>query len=136
MSHEAWAFILSCGCGFCAITLLGGRNAIRGGWLVNILSDVMWWVIFIGITGFCLWQTVSMRIRVFYLIGIALGGILAYFTLMKPMERLVGVIIKIVYKIIEFILKILLTPGRFLYKILIVHTMQKVCKNKGKGGRL
>ena len=54
-------------------------------------------------------------------IGLFTGVILYFSLLSKYFEHILKGIFKIIYKIFYLIFKILLTPARFLYKILLVY---------------
>lgn len=125
MSPEAWAFLLAILCGFFAIVLLGVRNAIDGGLVINIIADVIWWGVAFLMFVYCMWQTVAFEIRFFQIIGVGLGAILAHFTV----ERLIT---KFTRFLSGLIFKILLTPWAFLYKILVVPILRRIGLNRRK----
>ena len=58
----------------------------------------------------------AFQLRWYMFLGLFLGGVIYFFVL----RRFVLFIIEKIMKIFDFIFKILLTPGRFLYKIIIM----------------
>lgn len=125
MSPQAWAFLLSVLCGFFAIVLLGVRNAIDGGFVVNIIADVIWWCVAFFLFAFCMWKTVAFELRFFQLIGVGIGAVLAHFTVERIMAKITRFLLRLIFKI-------LLTPWTFLYKILVVPILKTVSSNSRK----
>lgn len=58
-------------------------------------------------------------LRLYELIGVLLGGAIYFFVLSRAVRTVMELIFKILRKIIVLFLKIVLTPPRFLYKILL-----------------
>lgn len=125
MTPEAVSLILSAGCGAIAIILLGIRNAIHGGMLINILADILWWLVSLGLFVLCMWETVDFRVRFFHIIGFGTGAVLAYFTVGRIVTVFAGWLFRVIFKI-------LLTPWAFLYKIVIVLISKVVGSNSRK----
>lgn len=125
MTPEVISLALSAGCGAVAVVLLGIRNAIRGGLIINILADALWWIISLGMFVFCMWETVDFRVRFFHIIGLILGGVVTYFTIGRFVTVFAGWLFRVIFKI-------LLTPWAFLYKIVIVLISKIISSNSGK----
>lgn len=125
MTPEVISLILSVGCGVTAVILLGIRNAIRGGMIINIFADVLWWIVSLGLFMFCMWETVDFRVRFFHIIGVGLGVTMAYFTICRFVTAFAGWLFRLIFKI-------LLTPWAFLYKIVIVLINKIIGSNSRK----
>ena len=89
---------------------------------VNI-SDIIFWVLTFLISVQAFYRFSDGRLRIFLVIASFLGMILYFLTISSAIKYVFCVILQIFSKIIKFILKILLTPARFLYKILIVMSL-------------
>lgn len=68
----------------------------------------------------CLWIFGGGALRMFEVLGFAIGVILYILVLQRVFFRIFTVIFKNIFKIFDFIFQILLTPLKFLYKILLV----------------
>lgn len=128
MTPEMISLILSVGCGVAAIILLGIRNAIRGGYVVNILADVLWWFFSAGLFVYCMWETVDFRVRFFHIIGVGVGASLSYFTICRFVTTFVRWLFMVIFKF-------LLTPWTFLYKIVIALIIKVISSKSGKVAR-
>ena len=86
--------------------------------LKNLLDFFCW--IFAGVIflNFILFLT-NGEIRFFMILGLFLGVYFYYFLLSKPLKRLIFCFFSIFFDFFQIILKILLTPAHFLYKIII-----------------
>lgn len=133
MSGDAAAFLLSAACG--AVLLMiwdmfhGLRMVFFRGVFMNTILDAIWWICAAALPVICLWNTNFMRFRFFELFGAALGGILYHFTISQGVRAVFCVVFEVFLKIFKIILKILLTPALFLYKILLVvflHPIQHI----------
>lgn len=137
MSAETQMFIASILCGIAAILLwdifYGLRKVFFKGIVFNVLFDILWWYFTGTIFVRCMWNYGSMRLRFFVFLGSLIGAFLYYITLSGVLKRCFCKIFEIFYKIIQFILKILLTPAAFLYKILVVCIIKRIV-NKNKRG--
>lgn len=123
MRAELWAFLLSAACGAAMLLLwdiFGGmRRAFARGILINIILDTIWWFASVSAFLWCMWKTVALELRFFEGFAVVFGAAIYKFTLSRAAKRFFCFFFDIVLKIIRFILKILLTPALFLYKMLI-----------------
>ena len=90
-----------------------------------IVADVIFWCITLIFMWICLLAADNGRLRGYQLAGCILSGIIYFLTL----SSVIRFVFKNFFKIIKFFLKILLTPARFLYKILyraFVFVIQKI----------
>lgn len=87
------------------------------------LTDIIFWIFSCAACFACIYYT-GGELRFYIFAAIIIGSFLYFLTL----SRLVSGIFVNFFKIIRFILKILLTPVRFLYKILIRVTYFFKCK--------
>ncbi len=125
MTPEVFSLLLAVGCGFTAMILLGIRNAIRGGLVINVLADVLWWVVALGMFVFCMWKSVNFSVRFYHIIGVGTGAVLSYFTIGRFVSVFAGWLFRVIFKI-------LLTPWAFLYKIVIVLISKIIGSNSRK----
>ena len=136
MSADAAAFLLSIFCGaalLCLWDILHGiRAAFFKGIFMNAVLDVFWWVCVAALPLWCFWNTNSMSIRFYEAIGAAGGALIYHIALSKPMRACFCVVFALIRKIFELFFKILLTPARILYKILIVPFLRAVKKTRVK----
>ena len=130
MTAEMYAFISAIACGMLSVILWNVtealRNSIRAKAVINGFLDVIWWVVVSVVFCICMWEIISLKIRAFEFIGVGIGAILCHITLARPIRFVCGKIFGFFFKIIQFIFKILLTPGAFLYKILVVDKISKL----------
>ena len=133
MIGEAYAFLASVLCGMFAVAVWCGAESIRNvfcvGRFASAVLDIMFWTVVTVFFCYSLWVTVNLRIRFFEFIGVGIGAFFCYITLGKCLCFIFTGILSIFLKIIQFILKILLTPCKFLYKILVEE--KNVKKKKG-----
>ena len=136
MTGEGYALGASVMSGIFAVVLWAFFDALRKtakrNTVLDILCDTAWIAMTMGVFCAAVWYTANMRFRGFMFIGVAVGGILAYFVIFPVLVRLFSLFFKIFFKIIKFIFKILLTPAFFLYKILVVSFFGKLCPKKRK----
>ncbi len=130
MTAEMYAFISAIACGMLSVILWNVtealRNSMRAKAVINGFLDVIWWVVVSVVFCICMWEIISLKIRAFEFIGVGIGAILCHITLARPIRFVCGKIFGFFFKIIQFIFKILLTPGAFLYKILVVDKISKL----------
>ena len=123
MSGELTAFALSAACGASVLLLWdfmhGMRHTFVRGIAGNIILDIAWWFISVSAFLWCLWETVALKLRFFEAFAAAGGAVLYHFTVSPVLRHCFCVFFDIISKIFQFIFKILLTPARFLDKILI-----------------
>lgn len=136
MTAELWAFAAAVVCGVLAVVLWNAAEAFKNVFgaraAAEYVSDILWWICVCSVFCICMWQILNLRIRFFEFIGVGLGAFLCAVTISAPVKYLFGLFFEIILKIIQFILKILLTPWTFLYKILIV---EKLGKNRSETGK-
>ncbi len=111
-----------CGCG--AVAIWDAFSALRkavgakgaAGFVLDMLSPVSFAV--------CVWCAILYiadgSTRCYEFICIAAGALLYILTVKRLVYRLFYIVFLNIFKFILLILKILLTPGRFLYKMLCV----------------
>ncbi len=143
MTKEAYALIASALCGAGSVMLYDVFRAIRlsvkqNGFFV-FLEDVIFWCVCTAAMWNCLWRFNNGEVRAFEIAGFVIGALLYILTLQKLFFVLFKVIFKNIFKFIHLIFQILLTPPKFLYKILLVplcaklkHTMGKTVVGKDK----
>lgn len=97
------------------------------------LSDVLFCASAMFIILACVWNLNSGIFRFYEIVGMLLGAILYFSTLSKWILRIFIFIFEKILKLGKIILKILLTPLSFLYKILVVPIREKIRKDSGSG---
>lgn len=71
------------------------------------------------------------EMRLYWIMCVGIGAALYVFTIKSAMYRLFCVIFQNIFKFLYFILKILLTPARFLYKMIYVGLYTHTHNKKG-----
>lgn len=135
MTGELYALIFSILFGVGAVLLWGVFDVLRTilkNTFWDFIFDVCWWVLAASSFCVCMWHTVNMELRAFEFFGIVIGAVFGGFLLLKPVKRIFTIILGGILKIIQFILKILLTPCVFLYKILVVRIIGVLCSKRRK----
>ncbi len=107
--------------------LHGLRHSFFRGVFPNFLLDTAWWIFAASCFVGCTWYANHMELRAFIWASLFIGAVLYHITLSRAARMLFCSIFDIFLKIIKFILKILLTPAVFLYKILLV-PFAGICK--------
>lgn len=112
------------------------RRATGGNRLLTALTDALFWIAAVSGMWACVIRYYDGRARMFEFLAALMGLSLYFITISKPIEGVFYAVIENILKFLKFILKILLTPALFLYKII------GVCLNKiytavkrGKEGR-
>lgn len=118
ITHELYSFsyIVIASCIVCVVFDFFRElfKTCRTSVAVNSILDILFWIFCIIFMWVCLLSSNDGKLRSYQIIGGVLGGIL-YFLSISPVMCL---IFRNIFKFLQFILKILLTPVRFLYKIL------------------
>ena len=108
------------------------RAAGKNGAFMTAAEDIC----FCAVTAFavwkCLWIFGSGELRLFEILGFAIGAILYILLLQKVILKIFTVIFKNIFKFLHFISQILLTPLRFLYKILLVPLYLRLVRRSKK----
>lgn len=139
MTPELVEFLASIVLGALCMLLWDALGAIRltlhAGALLNALFDIAWWVLSASALCIVSAKTNNMQLRAFVFIALLGGGFLYHITLSTPLKKLFCVLIDTIFKILGIIFKILLTPGHFLYKILLRVFIKSPDYGSMKGGR-
>lgn len=124
MNREIYALIAVTVCGGAVVMLFDVFRAIRAAVKSNAVltaaEDIAFWIISIYMVSRCLWEFNNGELRFFEAAGFVIGAVLYILLLQKGILRIFTVIFKNIFKFIHLICQILLTPPRFLYKILLV----------------
>ena len=130
MTGEVYALIASVLCGAGAVMLFDMLRAIRLSVKQNnffvIIEDTFFWCVCITGMWNCLWHFNNGAVRAFEIIGFLIGALLYILILQKLFFILFKAVFKNIFKFIHLIFQILLTPPRFLYKILLVPLCTKI----------
>lgn len=101
--------------------LRGLRLAARPGAIAAGITDMLFWAFSAALIWFFIMEYGGGRPRFFEAVGIGCGCILYFMTVSAAAVKIFYAVFENIFKFIGFILKILLTPGRFLYKIIYVY---------------
>ena len=118
---EAFMLALLSGAASMALwdVLYGLRRAMIRGMIGNFFLDTLWWAVTVLLFLGTVWQVTEWRLRFFEVFAWVMGAALWHFTLRRLIRRGSELVFGIFLKIISIFFKILLTPARFLYKILL-----------------
>ena len=130
MTGEVYALIASVLCGAGAVMLFDMLRAIRLSVKQNnffvIIEDTFFWCVCITGMWNCLWHFNNGAVRAFEILGFGIGALLYILILQKLFFIIFKAVFKNIFKFIHLIFQILLTPPRFLYKILLVPLCTKI----------
>lgn len=118
----ALAAMTACG-GACAAmfdVFRAVRRVKHHGKVMTAAEDFFFCVLAAAMIWKCLWVFGGGELRLFEVLGFAIGIILYILLLQRVFFWIFTVIFKNIFKFFDFIFQILLTPLRFLYKILLV----------------
>ena len=134
MVQEVYALFGMVITGFAAGILFDVLYAIRSSIKIPAaVTDALFWIVSIaGVASAFIYFNNSV-IRGFEIIGLIIGVILYFLTISRPVKRCFMGIFKFFFKKVQFICKILLTPLRFLYKMLYIEYFLKLKKGKNNG---
>lgn len=104
----------------------GVHRLMRGHDVTVIITDALYWFIVTAGVIYYLLAVNNMAIHLYEILGTAIGAALYILMLSPYIYRFFAVIIEKTAKIIRYILKILLTPLKFLYKISIAFLFSKL----------
>ncbi len=123
MAREVYSLLALTLTGFFMSLLYDVLRAIRRTVSFNMLSiwisDFLYWIFVCGFIAYIMLITDDGRVNVYEICGIIIGAVLYYNTISTFIVKLLSLVFKKTLKIICLFLKIVLTPIRFLYKILI-----------------
>ena len=130
--HEILALACVGAAGVCASDII---RALRcGSHAVGFIGGILDFVS-IAIGGVALWLALLFiahgEMRMHWFMCVAAGAALYVFTIKSVVYRLFCVIFQNIFKFLHFILKILLTPARFLYKMIYVGLYTHIRNKKG-----
>lgn len=97
------------------------------------VTDVLFWLTAAAGMTAALMFFADGKLRGYEIVGAAVGAVLYFSTISTPVVRLFTVIFKIFFDKLRFICKILLTPPRFLYKMLCRVFISGAIKKDKKG---
>ena len=122
------AAFTACGGIVCLVfdIMRGLRRAIGERKICTHISDLIFWVTSAAVCMFCLWNFNSGEIRLFEFVGFSIGCVLYFLLLSAVVLKVFTLIFVNILKFMRFVLKILLTPAKFLYKIVIVIPIRHV----------
>lgn len=130
MNREIYALIAVTVCGGAVVMLFdvfrAVRAAVKSNAVLTAAEDIAFWIISIYMVTRCLWEFNNGELRFFEAVGFVIGAVLYILLLQKAILKIFTVIFKNIFKFIHLICQILLTPPRFLYKILLVPLYKKV----------
>ena len=130
MNYEVFVLLMMVASGALLGVIYDSVRAIKlfipFGRKVAIVTDFLYWVFVTLFVAYMLLVTNDGIIRAYEFCGIILGAVLYFFTVSRWILWLFKFILGNILKIFDFIFKILLTPLRFLDKILVVKIFKKL----------
>lgn len=136
MNKEIFALFALTLCGAAVAMLFDMFRAMRavgkGNAAATVLEDILFWIASIYIVAKCLWVFNNGELRFFEAVGFVIGIILYILLLQRIIFKIFKVIFVNIFKFIHLICQILLTPPRFLYKILLVPLYVRLKKHTAK----
>lgn len=122
VSGQLYVFLAMSVCGACSGVVFDIFRVIRKTFLCSnlttSLSDILFWLIISLGMFFSLFSISGGEIRWHEIIGVVLGSIIYFLTISRLFMALLGAVMRFVTKIFLTILKIILTPLVFLYKMI------------------
>lgn len=140
MSAQAALFLAAAACG-AALALVfdlfrAVRITLKPNRIVTALTDIIYVFLAFSSAVYCVWRFGNGKFRYYEILGLVLGAVIYSGLLSRFILKALLVIVNKFCLIIRFILKILLTPLLFLYKILIVparKAMSLIMQRRKKG---
>ncbi len=121
VTHEMFVFFCSVLCGAVLFFVYDLFRLIRQiadpGRMIVHLHDLLFWIMALTVTFFTVLYINNGSVRLYELLGIALGAFLYGFMLSELILKLLRQILAIFSKFFKLFLKILLTPLLFMYNI-------------------
>lgn len=133
INTELFNFFVSILTGVCAVLAYTAGKSLENVIKNRSVCDMLKWILTAAVS-IGLWNRLLFcRMRWYVALGMALGAVLCYFMLYKPVYVAFSFSVKKIYSFFNIILKILLTIPKFLCKILNIYTKSngKIC---GKAG--
>ncbi len=119
--------------GLCYDIVRAIRRAISFNIVFIWISDFLYWIVATCTIAYMLLITDDGIISTYEICGLILGAILYYNTLSRLILKIFGYVFAKIIKIFKLFLQILLTPVRFLYKILIGRNVnEQISKTSAK----
>jgi len=122
MPGQAWLFLATVGVGasiglfYDAFRVLR-RTVPHRRWVVQ-LEDLFFWLAVTVLVFYYMLHRNSGEIRIFSVLGMAIGAALYFATLSRPLLKIAVVIVEFLQRVIAAILRILLLPLRLLLALL------------------
>ncbi len=122
ISHQLYVFLAMTLCGACSGAVFDLFRIIRKQFgattLTTSLSDILFWLIISTAMSLTLFYVSGGEIRWHEAIGVILGAVIYFLLFSKLFMGIIGWILRICTKLFLTILKIVLTPVVFLYKMI------------------
>ncbi len=133
-SRELWIFLSFFISGSLCSALFDFFRAFRKNIKMNtffvFISDILFWILVTFLTAFCVFFLNGGLLRTFVICAFLIGSVLYFFTLGRILFPIICKIMGIICHFIDLFLKILLTPFKFSYKIILVW-LSKTKNNSG-----
>ena len=94
------------------------RRKSQSGILFSNIHDMLFLIIAVGIMFYIIFSVSDGKLRFYQIFGAFSGAFFYFLTLSRSVTYLILKIIAVFLKIFDFFLKILLTPLKFMYKII------------------
>lgn len=123
ITHEALVFAVMAAGGAALGILFDIERALRSGFktgrVIMHITDLLFWAAAGAVSVYLLIRFNDGALRFYEFAGMILGAVLYFCTLSMFIRKIFTAVFEILHKFIILILKIVLTPLAFLYKILI-----------------
>ncbi len=124
-AYETQGFLLMCACGFVCSFIYRMLNLIyKETNLKNDLTDILYYILVTSCCAFsvmvCWYYHNMLMMRYYMFLGLFLGAVIYFLSADWVVKPIFSVIFEKIFKIMQIFLKILLTPARFLHKIIVV----------------
>ena len=120
---EFWIFLSFFVCGAVCGTIFDFFRALRRKFKLSFtwvfITDVLFWILTTAVTAFCVFYLNDGLLRSFVVVSFFIGVILYFFTVSRIVLTAFLKIITIISQFIKLFFKILLTPLKFSYKIIL-----------------
>lgn len=122
--NQAYVFLMMCVVGLLIGVLYDAfrvlRKHIKPGYNITGVTDMVFWVLVsIGVFG-AIFYLNSGQIRWFEFAGVIIGSVIYFLSISLYIRIILEYTAKTIYKIFAILLKIILTPIVFLYKMLLM----------------
>lgn len=104
------------------------RRFLHKGTFPTLITDILFWIICTALCSYCVFYINNGLLCTFVVIAFFLGIVLYFLSVSHLIFTLFFKIINILSKFLHLFFKILLTPLKFSYKIILVYFLKVKCR--------